>query len=170
MDDCTSYSTAHGESNKGNGGVWDKSLQRRESRHRTVFAGFPVHRSTALAVSRIVEDERGDTVLGEKLLRCPPIVDDLSDAVTDEERDFGWIDGSDECGIQRVRSLVNLMAGHLHSHNLLGAAKAPKELVAQIEDASDDRNRDREDDTLHGSTHPARCLVRKRREMDCFRT
>ena len=86
MEDCARDSAAHGKSKQGNGNARGQRLQQRERSHGIVFARAPVHRSTALAVSRIVEDQRGDAVSCEKLLRPEPVIDDFSNAMADEER------------------------------------------------------------------------------------
>ena len=68
---------------------------------------------------------------GEKLLRFSPVVDDLPDAVADQERGFRRINWRDKGTIQRTRSTLNFMADNLHTCYFLSVAKTPKKLVAQ---------------------------------------
>jgi len=90
-------------------------------------------------------------MLSQKLLRCPPVVDHLSDAVTDKKCSFGRMGRSHKGTIYRVRSSLDTMARHSHTFNFLHAAKTSNEFVAQEEDTGDERDGNREDEILHGS-------------------
>lgn len=86
---------------------------------------------------------------GEKLLRRKPVIDDLSNAMADEESGFGLLDWRDEDGIQGMGSALNFVARDLHALDLLNLAKTPQDPVAQGERSADKRNRKAEDESLH---------------------
>lgn len=88
-------------------------------------------------------------MLGEKQLRFLPIVDNLSNSVTDEESRFGRIDWRDKGTIQRVRPSLNFMADDVDTFDVLHATETSKQLVAQEKNAGNECNCDREDQVLH---------------------
>ena len=56
-----------------------------EGRDCVGLALKPVDKTGAAAVARVIEDQRGDAVLGEDALNGEPLRDDFADAVADEE-------------------------------------------------------------------------------------
>lgn len=141
----------HREAQQGDGNIRNERSKRGKSRYSIVFTRAPVNGSAALAESRIVEDERGNAMEGEKLLRGKPVLDDFPDSVTDEKSGFRALGRRDEDGIQGVRSALDCGARDSHARELMPWAKTPQESVAKSKSTTDESHCDGKDKVLHAS-------------------